>query len=43
MEWLPSSGYEYADLSDIEFYPAGDPTDPNYAIEIWLPVVPARH
>lgn len=38
-EWLPTSGYEYADAPDIEVYPAGDSTSPDYKTEVWLPVV----
>jgi len=42
-EWLPSSGYEYADAPDIEVYPAGDPQSENYRTEVWLPVVKRRN
>lgn len=38
-EWLPTSGYEYADAPDIEVYPEGDSTSENYKTEVWLPVV----
>lgn len=38
-EWLPTSGYEYADAPDIEVYPEGDTLSPDYKTEIWLPVV----
>jgi AraC family transcriptional regulator len=38
-EWLPSSGYEYADAPDIELYPQGDVTAPDYKTEVWLPVI----
>jgi AraC family transcriptional regulator len=37
-EWLPASGYEYADAPDIELYPEGDTSSPEYRSEIWLPV-----
>ena len=37
-QWLPASGFEYADAPDIEVYPQGDPTDPAYRSEVWLPV-----
>lgn len=36
-EWLPSSGYEYADLPDVELYLAPDPEDAVF--EVWLPIV----
>ncbi len=37
-EWLPTSGYEYADAPDIELYTEGDVTSPTYKSEVWLPV-----
>lgn len=36
-EWLPASGYEYANGPDIELYLNPDPA--NAKFEIWLPVV----
>lgn len=36
-EWLPTSGYEYAEIPDIEVYIKADPNDTIY--EYWLPVV----
>ncbi len=36
-EWLPTSGYDYADIPDIEVYVKADPNDAIY--EYWLPVV----
>ncbi len=41
-EWLPSSGYEYADAPDIEVYPEGDTQSPDYRCEVWLPVRKAK-
>lgn len=35
-EWLPTSGYEYANAPDIEVYINPDPTDAKY--EVWIPV-----
>lgn len=37
LEWLPTSGYEYADGPDIEVYLNADPQDAFY--EVWIPVV----
>lgn len=37
MEWLPTSGYQYANVPDIEVYIKADPQDAVY--EYWLPVV----
>lgn len=36
-EWLPTSGYEYANAPDIEVYLDADPA--NRRVEVWLPVV----
>lgn len=38
-EWLPTSGYEYADAPDIEAYEDGDQTAEEYRCEVWLPIV----
>ena len=35
-EWLPTSGYEYADAPEIELYLNPDPEKTEY--EIWLPI-----
>lgn len=35
-EWLPTSGYEYADAPDIEVYLDPDPQNARY--EVWIPV-----
>ena len=39
-EWLPTSGYEYADAPDIEVYLNPDPQNAKY--EVWIPVVKKR-
>ena len=36
-EWLPTSGYDYAKIPDIEVYLKADPDDAIY--EYWLPVI----
>lgn len=36
-DWLPTSGYEYANAPDIEVYISPDPQNPKY--EVWIPVV----
>jgi AraC family transcriptional regulator len=38
-EWLPNSGYEYANAPDIEVYFEGDQQASDYKCEVWLPVV----
>ena len=35
-EWLPASGYEYANAPDIEVYLNPDPRNAQY--EVWIPV-----
>jgi len=37
-EWLPSSGYQYANAPDIEVYSDGDQTSEDYTCWVWLPV-----
>ncbi|WP_449537658.1 AraC family transcriptional regulator [Ferdinandcohnia sp. Marseille-Q9671] len=37
-EWFPSSGYEYVGGAEFEVYPGGNPSDPAYYSEIWIPV-----
>ena len=39
-EWLPGSGYEYADGPDIEVYLEPDPLHTRY--EVWVPVTRRR-
>lgn len=39
-EWLPSSGYEYANAPDIEVYLNADPENARY--EVWIPVIKKR-
>lgn len=36
-EWLPTSGYEYANAPDIEVYLTPDPQNAKY--EVWIPVM----
>ena len=36
-EWLPNSGYQYADAPDIEQYTEGDQSSEDYVCYIWLP------
>lgn len=38
-EWLPTSGYEYANAPDIELYSDGDNSKADYKSWIWLPIV----
>lgn len=39
-EWLPTSGYKYAETIDMECFPyPGDRSAPDYKFEVWLPVV----
>ena len=36
-EWLPTSGYEYANAPDVEVYLNADPQNAQY--EVWIPVI----
>jgi AraC family transcriptional regulator len=38
-EWLPTSGYEYANAPDIEVYFEGNQQADDYRCEAWLPIV----
>lgn len=38
-EWLPTSGYEYANAPDIEVYFEGNQASDDYKCEVWLPIV----
>jgi AraC family transcriptional regulator len=38
-EWLPTSGYEYANAPDIEVYFDGDQQADNYRSQVWLPII----
>lgn len=37
-EWLPTSGYEYANAPDIEVYYEGDQQAADYRCQVWLPI-----
>jgi len=37
-EWLPTSGYEYADAPDIEVYFEGNQKSEKYVCEVWIPL-----
>lgn len=37
-EWLPTSGYEYANAPDIEVYFDGNQQADDYKCEVWLPI-----
>lgn len=41
-EWLPFSGYEYAELPDIEVYPISDPKLKSGHSEVWIAVKRAK-
>lgn len=38
-EWLPNSGYDHAEIPEIEYYSDGDMNSENYMSQIWIPVV----
>lgn len=41
-EWLPFSGYEYAELPDIEVYPVKDDGSKGGYVEVWIAVKKER-
>lgn len=38
-EWFPNSGYEHAQVPEIEAYYDGDKMAADYKSEVWIPVV----
>ncbi len=38
-EWLPTSGYEYANAPDIEVYFEGNQQSAHYRCDVWVPIV----
>lgn len=38
-EWFPATGFQHANAPELEVYPPGDVTSPDYRCEIWIPVV----
>ncbi|WP_309137250.1 effector binding domain-containing protein [Clostridium sp. CM027] len=41
-EWLPVSGYEYAELPDIEVYPVSDKGSKGGHAEVWIAIKKER-
>jgi AraC family transcriptional regulator len=37
-EWIPSTGYQHECAPDIEVFPVGDMSSPDYRCEIWIPI-----
>jgi AraC family transcriptional regulator len=37
-EWFPTSGYEHGPGPQMEVYPEGDTSSPDYYCEVWIPV-----
>ncbi|RUS49226.1 helix-turn-helix domain-containing protein [Cohnella sp. AR92] len=38
-EWFPSTGYTHAEGPELEVYPEGDTSSPDYRCEVWVPIV----
>jgi len=38
-EWFPATNYEHAIIPELEVYPPGNIMDPNYKLEIWIPII----
>ena len=37
-EWFPATGYKHACAPELEVYPPGDASSPDYRCEVWIPV-----
>ncbi|MCT8977849.1 AraC family transcriptional regulator [Clostridium sp. CX1] len=37
-EWMPSTGYQHDCAPDIDVFPIGDMSSPDYRCELWIPV-----
>lgn len=37
--WLPENGCIHAGTPDFEYYFEGDPSDPTYEMELWVPII----
>lgn len=37
-EWFPVSGYQQAEGPQLEVYPPGDASAPDYKCEVWIPI-----
>lgn len=38
-EWFPATGYEQAQLPQLEVYPEGDINSQDYRCEVWVPII----
>lgn len=38
-EFFPSGEFKHGAAPDLEIYPKGDPTQPDYRFQVWVPVV----
>ena len=38
-DWLPKNGYDHSGAPDFEFYYDGDMQQPDYKMELWIPIV----
>jgi AraC family transcriptional regulator len=38
-EWFPSTGYEHADISELQVYLPGDMQAPDYHCQVWVPII----
>lgn len=37
-EWFPATGYQQEEGPQLEVYPVGNVTDPDYQCEVWIPI-----
>ena len=38
-EWFPSTGYEHANISELQVYLPGDMQGPDYRCQVWVPII----
>ncbi|MTI69199.1 MAG: AraC family transcriptional regulator [Firmicutes bacterium] len=38
-EWFPATQYEHANAPELEVYLSGNPNDPDYRCEVWIPII----
>lgn len=41
-EWFPATGYQQKEGTQLEVYPVGNISDPDYKCEVWVPIKKSR-
>ncbi|MDF2685607.1 MAG: hypothetical protein K0S55_788 [Clostridia bacterium] len=37
-EWFPATGYQHDEAPELEIYPVGNTSSPDYRCEVWIPI-----